>query len=114
MARFREYSYEQTMMLPVALSRRIAPGTFEHAINHLVDHYIDQSVFEARYINDETGAPAIDPAISSQDRAVRLLPGHPLKPGNRSCVRRERCLYGTLGRHAAPLHQVRQLHLIHG
>ena len=63
MARFREYSYEQTVMLPVALSRQIAPGTFEHAINHLVDHHIDRSVFEACYINDETGAPAIDPAI---------------------------------------------------
>lgn len=63
MARFREYSYDQTMMLPVALSVQIAPGTFEHAINHLVDHRIDRSVFEARYVNDETGAPAIDPAI---------------------------------------------------
>lgn len=61
MARFREYSYDQTMMLPVALSRRIAARTFGHAIKHLVDHRIDRSVFETRYINDVTGSPVIDP-----------------------------------------------------
>ena len=59
MARFREYSYEQTTMLPVALSRQIAPGTFEHAIHHLVDHRIDRSVFEARYMNDENLVPLV-------------------------------------------------------
>ena len=63
MARFREHSYEQTVMLPVALGRQLQPGSFEHAVNHLVDHCIDRSVLEARYENDETGAPAIDPAI---------------------------------------------------
>lgn len=53
------------------------PGTFEYAINELVDHHIDLSPFDERYRNDETGAgrslrsllahaagaPAIDPAI---------------------------------------------------
>jgi transposase len=63
MARFREYSYEQTIMLPVSLGRQLQPGSFEHAINHLVDRCIDRSVFEQRYANDDTGAPAIDPAI---------------------------------------------------
>jgi len=63
MARFREYSYEQTVMLPVALDRQLQPGSLEYAINHLVDHCIDRSVLEERYRNDETGAPAIDPAV---------------------------------------------------
>ena len=63
MARFREYSYDQAVMLPVALGRQLQPGSFEYAINHLVEHCIDRSVFEERYANDETGAPAIDPAI---------------------------------------------------
>ncbi len=63
MARFREYSYDQTMMLPVALGRQLQPGSFEHAVNHLVDHCIDRTVFEERYTNDDTGAPVIDPTI---------------------------------------------------
>ena len=63
MARFREYSYDQAVMLPVALGRQLTPGSFEYAVNHLVDHCIDRSVFEDRYANDQTGAPAIDPAI---------------------------------------------------
>jgi hypothetical protein len=63
MARYREYSYEQTMLLPVSLGRQIQPNTLEYTINFLVDHEISLSVFEARYRNDETGALAIDPAI---------------------------------------------------
>jgi len=63
MARFRDYSYEQTLMVPVSLERQIQPGTFEYALNYLVDKHIDRSVFDERYSNDETGAPAIDPAI---------------------------------------------------
>jgi hypothetical protein len=33
-------------MLPVAPGRQLQPGSFEHAVNHLVDHCIDRSVFE--------------------------------------------------------------------
>ena len=57
MARFREYSYEQTVMLPVALGRQLQSGSFEHAVNHLVGHCIDRLVLEARYGNDETRVP---------------------------------------------------------
>jgi transposase len=45
------------------LSEQILPGTFEYALNWLVDHEIDLSVFDARYCNDETGAAAYDPAV---------------------------------------------------
>ena len=54
MARFREYSYDQAVMLPVALGRQLQPGSFEYAINYLVNRCIDRSVFEQRYANDET------------------------------------------------------------
>lgn len=63
MARFREYSYDQTVMLPVVLGRQLQPGSFEYAINCLVDQCVERSVFDERYANDETGAPAIDPAM---------------------------------------------------
>ncbi len=42
---------------------QLQPGTFEYTMNYLVDHEMDLSVFEARYHNDETGAPAYDPAV---------------------------------------------------
>jgi transposase len=63
MARFKHYDYRQTKMLPVSFDRQILPGTFEHTLNELIDHEIDLTVFEERYQNDETGAPAYDPAI---------------------------------------------------
>jgi transposase len=63
MARFKHYDYGQMKMLPVSFSEQILPGTFEHTLNHLIDHEIDLKVFEHRYRNDETGAPAYDPAI---------------------------------------------------
>lgn len=63
MARYREYSYDQSLMVPISLAAQLQPGTFEYTINYLVDHEIDLSVFEDRYHNDETGAPAYDPAV---------------------------------------------------
>jgi transposase len=63
LAKYRDYSYEQTRMLPVSLQHQIQPGTIEHTINYLIDNEIDLTVFDEQYKNDETGAPAIDPAI---------------------------------------------------
>ncbi|RPH58621.1 MAG: IS1182 family transposase [Acidobacteria bacterium] len=63
MARYKHYDYGQMKMLPVSFDRQILPGTFEHTLNRLIDEDFDLSVFEARYKNDETGAPAYDPAI---------------------------------------------------
>ncbi len=63
MARFKPYDYGQMKLLPVSFEQQILPGTFEYTLNHLIDHEIDLKVFEHRYRNDETGAPAYDPAI---------------------------------------------------
>jgi len=48
--------------LAVDLERQLLPGTFEHAIHHLLDHEIDLSALDARYRNDATGATAYPPA----------------------------------------------------
>jgi len=63
MARYKEYSYEQTKLIPIAFSNQILPATFEYTLNYLIDNEFDLSRFEQRYHNDETGAPAYDPAI---------------------------------------------------
>ena len=47
---------------PSPLTNRFS-RTFERTLNYLIDNELDLSVFDARYRNDDTGAPAYDPAI---------------------------------------------------
>jgi transposase len=53
----------QGKFIPIHFDKQILPGTFEYTLSYLIDHEVDLSVFESRYQNDETGAPAYDPAI---------------------------------------------------
>jgi hypothetical protein len=62
MARYK-YIDTSPRLLPVDLSQQLLPGTFEHAVNHLLNGPIDLSHFDARFRNDETGAPAYPPAM---------------------------------------------------
>jgi transposase len=63
MARYREYDYSQGKFIPIHFDRQILPGTFEYSLHYLIDNEIDLSSFDLRYRNDETGAPAYDPAV---------------------------------------------------
>jgi len=63
MARYKPYSYAQGKFIPVHFAKQILPGTFEYSLNHLIDHELDLSLFDARFGNDETGATAYDPRI---------------------------------------------------
>ena len=50
-------------LLPVDLEAQLLPGTFEHALHVLIDREIDFSELEARFRNDECGAPAFPPSM---------------------------------------------------
>jgi transposase len=63
MAKYKPLNEKQLIMLPISLQDQIVPGTLEHTISELVDKHLDLSVFDARYNNDEVGAPAIHPKI---------------------------------------------------
>ncbi len=63
MARYKEYDYTQGKFIPIHFDKQILPGTFEYTLHYLINNEIDLSVFDLRYQNDETGAPAYDPAI---------------------------------------------------
>ena len=63
MARYKDYCYEQDKLIAIAFSKQIQAGSFEYTLSYLVDHVIDMEVFEGRYHNDDTGAPAYDPAV---------------------------------------------------
>jgi transposase len=62
-ARYRHYDYNQGSFVSVYFDKQILPGTFEHTLHYLIDSEIDISIFDERYQNDKTGAPAYDPAI---------------------------------------------------
>ena len=61
MARYK-YIDTNPRFLAVDLAKQLLPGTFEYAVNHLLDA-IDLSHFDARFRNDATGAPAYPPAL---------------------------------------------------
>jgi transposase len=62
MARYKHID-TSPRFIAVDLERQLLPGTFEHALNHLVDHQLDLSRFDTRYKNDLTGASAYPPAL---------------------------------------------------
>ena len=49
--------------LAVDLEKQLLPGSFAHAVHHLLDHDFDLSSFDVRYRNDETGASAYPPGM---------------------------------------------------
>ena len=62
MARYKHID-TSPRFLAVDLQRQLLPGTFEHAMNHLIDHRLDLSCFDTRFRNDATGAAAYPPAM---------------------------------------------------
>lgn len=62
MARFKPVDMSPRF-LPIVFEQQIIPGTFEHALQVLIDTEFDLAPLHAKYINDVTGAPAYDPAI---------------------------------------------------
>lgn len=62
MARFKPVDMSPRF-LPVVLEQQIVAGTFEHALHVLIDTEFDLSSLHAKFNNDDTGAPAYDPAV---------------------------------------------------
>jgi len=62
MARYKSI-HKGLKLLPVDFDRQVIPGSFEHALCHLVDNELDLASFHSRYKNDDNGASAFDPAV---------------------------------------------------
>jgi transposase len=56
-------SSRQPKWIPVVVEEQILPGSFEFALDHLVDHELDLSALDAKFKNDKTGASAYDPRV---------------------------------------------------
>jgi len=63
MAQYKAYDLNQAKMIPISYSDQIVAGSFEHALNEIVEEHLDLSVFEQRYANDATGRLAYDPKV---------------------------------------------------
>ena len=63
MATYKAHNYSQMIMLPISLEDQWMPGTLEWAIHELVEQRVETSIFDAKYANDDTGAPAYPPKI---------------------------------------------------
>jgi transposase len=63
MAKYKVDDSTQGKFIPVSFQGQIQPGTFEFTLSYLIDYKVDLSVFHELYRNDETGAPAYNPAM---------------------------------------------------
>jgi len=63
MARYKETEMAQGIFLTVNLSEQLVEDTYEHTLNRLIDTKLDLSIFDRKYNNDYTGAPAIEPRV---------------------------------------------------
>ena len=62
MARYKAVD-RSPRFLPVVLDDQLMPGSFEYALDYLIDNELDLSALDSRYKNDLTGAPAYNPAV---------------------------------------------------
>lgn len=63
MARYKAYDLNQTKMIPLSYADQVVEGSFEHALNEIVEGHLDMAVFDSRYRNDATGREAYDPRV---------------------------------------------------
>jgi transposase len=60
MAKYKERQCNG-VFVPVVFEEQLLVGTFEWALNHLIDHELDFAPLDKRFRNDVTGASAYDP-----------------------------------------------------
>ncbi len=64
MPRFKDIDTSQGFFLPVSIDAQLIPGSFEYALNTVVDEEVDLSVFDSLYTTD----PAIEKLSSHRKR----------------------------------------------
>ena len=63
MPKFIPYDHNQSALVVINYQDQLQPGSFEHAIHHLIENKLDLSVFYPSYKNESNGRPAYDPAV---------------------------------------------------
>ncbi len=60
---YKTPNYHQDTLLSISPKDQIQPGTFEYAIQYLLDEKLDLSLFDSRYNNSGTGRKAYPPSV---------------------------------------------------
>ncbi len=60
---YKTPNYHQDTLISISPHDQIQAGTFEHAIQHLIDGKLDLSLFDSRYNNSGTGRKAYPPSV---------------------------------------------------
>ena len=63
MPKFIPYDHNQSALVVINYQDQLQPGSFEHAIHHLIENKLDISFFYPSYKNESNGRPAYDPAV---------------------------------------------------
>ena len=63
MAKYLPYDDDETRLISVHFKAQLQRGSFEYALNHLIENKVDLTGFDALYKNDYEGRPAYHPAL---------------------------------------------------
>jgi transposase len=63
MAKYIPYDDDETRLIPVSFKAQLQRGSFEYALNHLIEQKVDLKGFDDLYKNDHEGRPAYHPAV---------------------------------------------------
>ena len=91
------------------LSEQLRAGSFEYALNYLIDHELDLFEVEARYKNEEQGAVAYDPRVLLKIVLLAYSRGIISSRGMEASLLSRRAVHGDLGQSSAALQHVVEL-----
>ena len=57
MARYKPYDLNQAKMIPISYADQVVEGSFEHALNEIVEEHLDLTVFDQRYCEQPQPSP---------------------------------------------------------
>ena len=77
MAKYIPYDPDETQLIPINFKAQLQPGSFEYALNDLVENKLDLIGFASLYKNDEEGRPAYNVNIqlthSTHNRLLKIF-----------------------------------------
>ena len=62
---YKTPNYHQDTLISISPKDQIQPGTFEYAIQYLLDEKLDLSLFDSRYNNSGTGRKAYPASVNT-------------------------------------------------
>jgi len=54
MTLYKSYDLNQAKMIPLVYADQVLAGSFQHALNDIIERHLDLSLFDERYANDAT------------------------------------------------------------